>query len=268
MNRRIFRWLKVAVLLYCSIGIALYYLQDYFLFHPKRLPSNYTFHFENKFEEINIPFNEKDTMNLIKFKSLQAVRKGIVLFFHGNKNNVEHYATCVTPFTKNGYEVWMEDYPGFGKSTGEISEKKLYQQAEQLKKMADSKIGSDSIIIYGKSIGTGIAAYVANYSKAKILLLETPYYSISSLYNNYTFVYPTASMTNYKLPTNKYVEMVLCPIIIFHGTEDAVIPLREPSKLKPLLKEGDAFITIEGANHHNVNISKKYFDVIDSVLLR
>ncbi len=266
MKRKIFRWLKVAVLLYCSIGIAIYYLQDHFLLHPKKLPSNYTFHFTNKFEEINIPFNEKDTMNVIKFLSLKNERKGIVLYFHGNKENVEHYAQCVLPFTKNGYEVWMEDYPTFGKSTGDISEKKLYQQAEQLKKMADSKIGSDSIIIYGKSLGTGIAAYVANYSTSKILLLETPYYSIPSLYNSYTFIYPTKAMANYQLPTNKYLEMVLCPIIIFHGTDDVVIPLRESFKLKPLLKTGDQFITIEGGTHHNVNISKKYCDVIDSIL--
>lgn len=75
-------------------------------------------------------------------------------------------------------------------------------------------------------------------------------------------------MTNYKIPTYQYLQDVKYPIIIFHGTSDGVIPYKNASKLKPVLKPSDKFITISNATHQNVNSSKIYFDVIDSLLVK
>ena len=73
---------------------------------------------------------------MIKFFPADSVRKGVVVYYHGNKENIERYAKFANNFTKHGYEVWMEDYPGFGKTTGERTEKKMYEQALQVQKMA------------------------------------------------------------------------------------------------------------------------------------
>lgn len=265
-KKKIFRWIKIILLIYASIGIVLFYLQDKFLFHPQKLAPDYQFKFDGKFEEMNIAFNEEDTMNLIKFFPEKIPSKGVVIYYHGNMKNVEHYAAFVKPFTKNGYEVWMEDYPSFGKSTGEITEKKLYDQAFQVKKMADAKFGTDSIIIYGKSLGTGIAANVASRTNNKMLILETPYYSIPSLFSSYAFIYPNQIMSNYKIPTYTFLSEVTAPIIIFHGTKDGVIPLRCAKKLMPVLKNSDKFIIVDGATHQDINGKAIYFSVIDSLL--
>ena len=75
MNRKIiFRWLKIIILIYSSIGIALYYLQEKFLFHPEKLSAAYVYHFKEPFEELNIPFNDTDTLNMIKFFPADSVR--------------------------------------------------------------------------------------------------------------------------------------------------------------------------------------------------
>ena len=261
-----FDWIKIILLLYASIGIVLFYLQDKILFHPKKLDAGYQFKFKGHFEEINIPFNDTDTMNLIIFLPDKIPVKGIVIYYHGNMKNIEHYATFADPFLKLGYEVWMEDYPGFGKSTGFIMEKKLYEQALQVKKMADVKFHSDSIIIYGKSLGTGIAANVASRTKAKMLILETPYYSIPSLFRSYAFMYPNEMMSSYKIRTHTFLEDVTYPVIIFHGTNDGVIPLRCAKKLEVVLKPTDKFITIEKASHNNLNDTPEYFAAMDSLL--
>ncbi|MEY2916702.1 MAG: hypothetical protein RIS73_416, partial [Bacteroidota bacterium] len=63
-KQKIFRWLKVIVLLYAIIGIALFYLQEKLLFHPEKLSADYVYHFDVPFQEINIPFNETDTVNM------------------------------------------------------------------------------------------------------------------------------------------------------------------------------------------------------------
>ena len=161
----------------------------------------------------------------------------------------------------------MEDYPGFGKSVGERTEKKLYEEAVQVQKMALGKYSKDSIILYGKSFGTGIAAYVASVTDCKRLILETPYYSVPALFSCYAPIYPTTAMSTYKIPVNEYLQEVKYPITIFHGTDDGVIPYRCAAKLKAVLKPTDEFVTIEKGTHHNLNDFKLFHQKLDSLLL-
>jgi uncharacterized protein len=260
------RWVKVIVLLYSAIGIALFYLQEKFLFHPTAVDRDVPWKFDMPFEEMDLAFNNTDTMNFVKFFPKDSLRKGVVIYFHGNKGNIGRYAKFSSNFTKHGYEVWMEDYPGFGKSVGNRSEATLYEQAKQIYKLALSKYHTDSIIIYGKSFGTGIAAYTAAAGNAQRLILETPYYSIPALFNCYAPIYPNERMANYKIPTNEYLQGIKYPITIFHGTDDGVIPYRCAKRLKEVLKQTDEFVTIEGGTHHNLNDYPLFHQKLDSVL--
>jgi len=148
----------MGLLAYSGIGIILYYLQEYFLFHPEKLSPGYAYPFDQPFAEMKIPFNRTDTISLVKFFPADTVRRGVVLYYHGNRQNIGRYARFANAFTSKGYEVWMEDYPGFGKSTGKRTEDKLYQQALQVMEMAAGRFGKDSILLYGKSLGTGLPA--------------------------------------------------------------------------------------------------------------
>ena len=236
------------------------------MFHPSPLPAWYAYHFDVPFEEVSIPFNQTDTVSMVKFFPKDSVRKGVVIYFHGNMDNINRYAKFADNFTKRGYEVWMEDYPGFGKSVGVRTEKKLYEQALQVEKMAESKYGRDSIIIYGKSFGTGIAAYTAANANCKRLILETPYYSIPALFSCYAPIYPTSMMSEYKIPTGEFLEDVHFPITIFHGTDDGVIPYRCAARLKKKLKPTDEFVTIENGTHNNLAELALYHQKLDSLL--
>ena len=257
---------KLFILIYCTVGIALYYLQEQILFHPQKLNSNYAFNFSEPFKELQIPFNKTDTVNMIQFFPKDSWRRGVVLYFHGNKNNVEHYANFVNTFTRHGYEVWMPDYPGYGKSTGELTEKKLYTIAYEVQKMATLRYGADSIIVYGKSLGTALAAYAASLQKNKQLILETPYYSIPTLFKSYAFMYPASMMSKYKLPTYSFLSDVQSAVTIFHGTGDWVVPYRSGVKLKKHLKPTDQFIKIPEGSHNNLSESPTYQHAIDSLM--
>ena len=267
MNRkRIFRWVKVIIIVYCLIGSVLYYLQERFLFHPVALPANHQFHFPGKYQELSIPYNKTDTISIVRFMPDTGKPKGAVVYYHGNKQNIERYAPFTQLFTRNGYEVWMPDYPGYGKSTGERTEQKLYSQAWQVYRLANSYFHSDSILLYGKSFGTGIAAYIASSNHCKSLILETPYYSIPALFSHYAPIYPTEKMSLYKIPLYHYLENVEAPVTIFHGTDDGVIPYRQAGRLKSFLKTGDQFITIDQGTHHNLADFPKYKQVMGQLL--
>ncbi len=264
-RKKIFRWIKVVIIVYCSIGIALYYLQEQLMFHPVPLPHDYVFNFNVPFREVNIPLNAKDTLNIVQFLP-QGATRGVVLYFHGNRGNIIRYAKYAGNFTKHGYQVWMADYPGYGKTTGKMSEENLYKQATEIYKLAHSKFNSDSIIIYGKSLGSGIAAYVASKNTCQRLILETPYYSMTDLLRHYAPIYPTSSMAHFQLPNFQYLQKVKAPVTIFHGTDDGVVPYSHGYKLTKFFKPGDEFITIDNGTHNNLNDFPLFHQKLDSLL--
>ncbi|MES1222230.1 MAG: alpha/beta fold hydrolase, partial [Bacteroidota bacterium] len=184
------KWLKIIITMYILGAIAIYLLQDYVMFHPVSLKKEDKYEFTQPHKEFNIPVNSESNLNIIQFTTNDSLPKGVVLYFHGNKKNISWYARFAPYFTKHNYEVWMIDYPGFGKSTGHFTEQALYDCAGQLYKFARSRFAADSIIVYGKSLGTCIAAQVASAHNCRKLILETPYYSMTSLARRYFFMYP------------------------------------------------------------------------------
>jgi uncharacterized protein len=264
--KRIKKWLLTLAIIYIAGGIALYLLQDRILFHPVQLKKDHYYAFADPHEDISIPINNEENLSLVRFLRLDSTDRGIVLYFHGNKKNISWYAKYPSYFTRHGYEVIMIDYPGFGKSTGSFNEQTLYDWSEHVYKLARSRYPADSIIIYGKSMGTGIAAHLASIHDCQRLILETPYHDFPSVVKHYLPIYPVDWMIHYKLPTYRYLPNVKAPITIFHGTKDRVITYRNAKRLQPLLKQGDEFVTIKGGRHNNLYDFEEVVGKIDSVL--
>ncbi|MBL7741507.1 MAG: alpha/beta fold hydrolase [Chitinophagaceae bacterium] len=268
--KRVWKWIRIIASFYIVCGIALYFLQEKFLFHPKKLPPDYKFSFSVPFKEINLAINNERNLSIVQFTVPDSVRKGIVLYFHGNRKNIERYAPFATNFTRNNYEVWMMDYPGFGKTTGKRTEQVMYDDAEQLYKMARGRTGKDSIIIYGKSIGTGVASWLASKKDCKRLILETPYYSIEALAKHYAFMYPVNRMTKYHFPIYQYFEKTEVPVTIFHGTNDETIPFFQAEMLMKVWDEIPSLkrelVAIEKGKHNNLNDFPAFHQKLDSLL--
>lgn len=265
-KKRVIKWAKIVAIIYISGGIALYFLQDAILFHPVTLNRTFSYNFPEPHKDINIPIDSKDTLNLVDFASTDTIARGVVLYFHGNKRNISWYAKYIPYFTRHGYQVLMIDYPGFGKSTGKLTEQKLYDWALQVYKIARKRFPADSIIIYGKSMGTGIAAQLASTRDCKRLILETPYYDFPALVSHYLPIYPVKWMLHYQLPTYQYLQNVTAPITIFHGTKDRVVTYKNSKRLLPFFKSTDELISIEGGSHNNLYRYKETVNKLDSVL--
>lgn len=263
--KKYWKWFRITAFVYIMIGTALYFLQEKFIFHPKKLPADYQYQFDIPFKEINIPITDKKNLSIVQFTVPDSISKGIVLYFHGNRANISRYAKYATDFTSKGYEVWMIDYPGYGKSTGKRTEQVLYDDALTFYKMALSKVSAEHIIIYGKSLGTGIAAQLASIRDCKKLILETPYYSMDALAKHYFFMYPVMPMSKYSLPTFEHFKYIKAPISIFHGTKDAVIPFKQ-AKWLAQKKPGTELIVIERGKHNNLSEFPLYKQRLDSLL--
>lgn len=268
MKTRIGKWLGAILMIYVVAGVLLYFLQMKLLLHPKPLPQDYTYHFNTRFEERKVYHDSATMFHLIRFNPLaDSIRRGVVIYFHGNMENIGHYASCVDNFTKHNYEVWMMDYPGFGKSTGTLTEEILYIEADEVYKMVRAtSISADGIIVYGRSLGTGIATHLASRRNCKRVILESPYYSIANVAAYYAWMYPVDWMCKFRIPSYEYIQNIKAPITIFHGTDDGTIPYSNTEKLHPLLKPGDEVIPIEGGRHNDLNDFPLMKEKLDSLL--
>lgn len=263
--KRFFKWLWIVALAYIIVGVLLYFLQNLIIFHPKKLRADFAFSFPVPFREVNVPVTSKKNISIVQFTVPDSLRKGILLYFHGNRENINRYAKFAPLFTKNGYETWMIDYPGYGKSTGKKSEQQLYEDALVMYKMAIRAVPLEQIIIYGKSLGTGIAAQLASVRECKKLILETPYYSMAKLASRFFPVYPVKPFIKYELPTYRYLEYIKCPITLIHGTKDGLIAYKHAVWLAEK-KPGTELITIAGGKHNNLAEYEVFRNKIDSLL--
>jgi alpha-beta hydrolase superfamily lysophospholipase len=262
LKKGLWIYIKILIIGYLIIGLILFLIQDLILFHPISLKADHRFSFDTPFREKNMQVGKRN-LNLVEF-TVEGVPKGIVLYFHGNRRNIERYEKFISPFIKLGYEVWMPDYAGFGKSTGKLSEKNMYEDAGLLFRLA-KKTAAKDIIIYGKSLGTGVAAQLASVNECKQLILETPYYSIPSVAASRFPIYPASLMSKYRFPTFEYLPKVKAPVTIFHGTSDEVIPYTQSKKLK-MENPGVQLITIEGGRHNNLFGYEQYQSILSQLL--
>lgn len=265
--KKIGKWFRIAVLAYILAGAVLFAFQEKLIFHPQKLPVDYQYRFDLPFRQIDLPITDEKNLSIVQFTVPDSLRKGVVLYFHGNRKNINRYAPYASSFTRQGYEVWMMDYPGFGKSTGTRSEKILYEDALTLYRMAISRFPAEQIILYGKSLGTGIAAQLASVRDCRRLILETPYYSMDALARHYFFMYPVIPLTKYALPTHEHFRYIKAPVTIFHGTRDQVIPFKHARWLKEL-KPGTELVRLDGGKHNNLPDFELFRSKLDSLLQR
>ena len=225
MKKIIFRWVKLVILVYSVIGIVFYYVQDSLILHPVKLAADKRYAFAEPFTELNLNYDKETNLNVVEFKTTDSVAHGVVLFFHDSRGNNGDYAGVARPLTAQGYEVWMMDYPGFGKSTGPMDEQRLYDLALIFYKLARSRWKPQQIVLYGQDFGTGIAAELASVRDCRRLILQHPYYSMTSVFRRYLFLYPLdGRFLHYHLPTHEYLQTVTAPVTIIKG-DDPVVTL-------------------------------------------
>ncbi len=263
--RRLFTYI---VLGYLSIAAIWYGYQHLVFFQPKALAAGHLLSFpvKVKFSTAQIPFDLETVLDVVKFEPENGKPKGVVLFFHGNRFNIEHYSVYAPYFTQRGFACWMVDYPGYGRSTGEMSIPILKETGTQLYKMAAAQFHPDSIIVYGKSLGTGIATFVAGTQPSKALVLETPYYSLNTLAGNYLFYLPVNFLERYNIDSYQQLKRCTEPVTIIHGTKDELIPVDHMARLIKLLKPADALYLVQDARHNSLPDFPAYHLVLDSVL--
>ncbi|MFN3403998.1 MAG: alpha/beta hydrolase [Cytophagaceae bacterium] len=255
--------ISVILLFYLSACLALYLKQERLIFLPEKLDDNYKFHFATPFEEITL--TPKDAkLNALWFKATNP--KGIILYLHGNAGSNRTWGTVAEQLSDAGFDVFIYDYRTYGKSKGKLSEAAMYSDAQFAYNHLRRYFKQSEIIVYGRSLGSGFAAYLAKKNNPRLLILETPYYSMRAMAELQMPVFPVSLLLRYAVPTHKFLRKVKCPVLIFHGTADELIPYRQSLKLKSYLKKADKYITIQGGTHGNLAEFPEYSQDLKSFI--
>ncbi len=250
--------------IYLFLCIIMYKIQEKFIFYPTKLPSDYPFSEFSNVEEVYFPIDEQTRLHALHFQVKQS--KGIVLYFHGNARALDDWGHAAIDFTRRGYEVFMPDYRGYGKSTGFLSESALYEDAQLIYKSLLNKYQESDIILYVRSLGSGIACHLATKTKPRMLLLETPYMSIVAMAQKTLPILPASMLLRFKLRNDLNIRKINTPAYLFHGTEDELIPYKQAVQLNKIYGK-DALTTIEGAGHNNLSAFPAFQARLDEILL-
>lgn len=261
-------WLFYGLILisvFAGISLFLYFFQERFLFHPEKLPKDFVFQYENqKVDEYNLKLADGVTINGLHFKSEHP--KGVVFYLKGNSKSIKGWGKFAVDFTLHNYDVIMIDYRGFGKSTGKMSQDSMKKDALFVYDKIKEKVKESRIIVYGRSLGTGLATKVASVNNPKALILACPYFSMSKNVKRYLPFIPLGLVMRYRMPTYKWLKYVKCPISIIHGTNDKVIRFQSSIKLSGLRPEKTKLYPIIGGGHKNLHNFESYHNAINEIL--
>lgn len=257
--------LKWILILYILLCVGLYFFQEKLIFFPGKLDSDYKFSFgQQKFEEINITAKDGKLINYLLFEVDNARRT--IFYLHGNAGALNDWGFLAERYTALQYNVFILDYPGYGKSEGKIkSREQLYGAIQSSYDEVKKRFSEDSIIVLGYSIGTGPAAYLASTNQPRMLILQAPYYSMPDLMRH-TYPFIPTFLLKYKFRTNEYLKKCKMPVVIFHGDQDEVIYYGSALKLKSEFKPGDTLITLSGQGHNGMSDNPEYIREISKIL--
>lgn len=258
------RSLQILMCIYIGLCAFLYFYQEQLIFFPRQLSSDFKFSFEMAFEEIQIPVEEDATLSGLWFQQDSAKR--LVFYLHGNGGALDGWGNLASMYLQFGYDIFLLDYRGYGKSTGSIySKTQFFEDIQKAYNWAKTKYSAKKITVIGYSVGTGAAAYLAAKNSIKQLILQAPYYSLVDMMQQHYPIIPTF-LLKYRFETYQYLPQVNAPITIFHGTQDAVIPYNSSTRLIELLKPRDQLITLPNIGHNGMNNNPKYLSELAKLL--
>ncbi|AZI23024.1 alpha/beta fold hydrolase [Chryseobacterium taklimakanense] len=248
------------------------YLQEKVVFLPVKLPEDFEYSFDCAFEEYFFDTPNEGKINAVHFKIQKP--KGVILYFHGNSDNLVRWGKIASDLTGFGYDVFVPDYRHYGKSTGPRNEEYLFSDAQFCYNFLKKQYGEENITVYGRSLGGAFAVKMAADNEPKKLILEATFFNLQDIVNRWLPNSATEKISpkmTYHFHSNKNILEVNCPLYHFHGDKDFVVPINSGKKLfetlhteKPELEK--KFIEIKGGSHDDLSKFEEFQNELNRIL--
>ena len=219
----LFITLSSIVVAYLVVLVFIYFYQRNLLYHPS----------ENNYQNDEVKFNYEEVYieveNEIKLKSW-FINKDLkkfktLLIFHGNAGDLSNRIYKLNELNKLNINILLISWRGFSGNKGSPTEKNLYKDAEAAIKWLNKKnVNNNQIILYGESLGTGVAVEMAKKNNFNGIILESPFTSIENSAKIYYPYLPVKYLLKDRYDSISKIKMINIPILIMHGEKDDVVP--------------------------------------------
>jgi len=240
------------VLIYLGVCLFYYLFQEKLLFVPLgTLSRNANIELGTDFEEVYLEGVEEGKIHAIHMK-IESPR-GCVLYFHGNTGHLKRWAPIAEELTSFGFDVFVPDYRGYGKSKGPRSQENFYSDAMLCYQYILKQYADEQICIYGRSIGTAMASWLAGQTHSGGVILETPFNNLKDVAAYHTKIIPVSFLLKYGFRSELHIKHSSAPILIAHGTRDLIVPYRCGFSLYKTARDKAEMVTIPGGHHSDLN---------------
>ena len=259
----ILRVATVSILAYSLMLGYLYAAQESLIFVGTKLPADHEFEFDLPYSELTIDVDGA-ALNALHFR--QPDPRGLVFFLHGNGGNLRSWTTGADYYQRVNYDMFMLDYRGYGKSTGEIvSEEQLHADVRAAWDRIAPEYAGKPIVLYGRSLGAALAVRLATEVEPDLVVLVSPFRSMLAMASAQYPIVPTA-LVRYPLRSDELIAKVQAPIVFVHGDRDTFIPIDHSLELRALATAPTSLLTIEGADHYDIHSYSSYLEGLADVL--
>jgi fermentation-respiration switch protein FrsA (DUF1100 family) len=231
--------------------------QRQLLYHPNvniKPPQSYNLH---SFKEVQLYAADKTALQAWHHPSKDGFPT--ILFFHGNAGHLGDRAEFLNSLSQAGFGIFALSYRGFGGSKGSPSEEGLYQDARAAIEYARTnlKLSADKIILYGESLGTGVAIQMVIEFPTLALILQSPYTCISDRgQERYPFV-PVSLLLKDRFDSLSKISNIRSPLLILHGEEDKVVPIEDGRILFAAAPFPKKAIYFPHKDHSDLSVSER-----------
>lgn len=250
MNKRLFSWLRraafAALFLYAAALAFLYFKQNSLIYKPTSEWTGTPRDLKLDYEGVTL--RAGDGTKLSAWFVRAPGSRGVVLFCHGNSRNMSSDLDVLQMFTRLGWSALIFDYRGYGQSEGKPSEEGLYRDADAAWKhlTEERKIPPSAILIWGRSLGAGVAAELALRHRAKGLVLEAAFTSLADVAAAQYPVFPVRLVLKSHFDNLKKIPEIGCPVLVVHSVEDTIIPIAHGKALFAAARKPKQFLQIRG----------------------
>ena len=219
-------------------------------------------------EEVWLPID--DTVTVYGWFLDAGLNAPTLLWCHGNAGNISHRLENLRALFHHGISVLIFDYRGYGQSTGVPSEAGLYEDAmagyDYL--IHQRRISPERLIIFGRSLGSGVAGEVAVQRSAAGLIVEGSFPSIQAMADHHYLGLPTRWILDVDFNLAEKVRLLDIPLLVIHGEQDSIVPLALGKHVFEAANEPKQWYMVPRAEHNDVPFvgGEPYFQYIEAFL--
>lgn len=190
-----------------------------------------------------------------------TISRGVIVFFHGNAGNISHRLDSIGIFHQLGLDTLIIDYRGYGQSTGKTTEQGTYLDAQAAwSYLVDERgIAADQIIIFGRSLGGAIGAWLGAQHTPAAVIIESSFSSgVDMARRLYPFL-PVRLITRLRYPVAEYASHLDCPVLVVHSRDDEIIPFAMGQSIYAAVKQRKSFLELRGDHNNGIFISRQEY---------